>query len=223
MKPGKVMKILNISRQTLANYRNSGLLKVDNVVNGRYYYNDESVYAMMSKNARNSVMYCRVSTSSQKSSLATQEEKIRNFCLTNGVVLNKKYEDVSSGMNLERKGFAELLEDIFTYKIDTVFITNRDRLTILSFPTLQEIFLRFGTKIVAIDDLQENLSEEKELLTDIISLVHTFSTRMYSKRRKKKLDLIELYDKDAIAALRDSGRHISELLYEQLLKLIENQ
>lgn len=29
--------------------------------------------------------------------------------------------------------------------------------------------------------------------------------------------------KDAIAALRDSGRHISELLYEQLLKLIENQ
>ena len=191
MKPGKVMKILNISRQTLANYRNSGLLKVDNVVNGRYYYNDESVYAMMSKNARNSVMYCRVSTSSQKSSLATQEEKIRNFCLTNGVVLNKKYEDVSSGMNLERKGFAELLEDIFTYKIDTVFITNRDRLTILSFPTLQEIFLRFGTKIVAIDDLQENLSEEKELLTDIISLVHTFSTRMYSKRRKKKLDLIE--------------------------------
>lgn len=191
MKPGKVMKILNISRQTLANYRNSGLLKVDNVVNGRYYYNDESVYAMMSKNARNSVMYCRVSTSSQKSSLATQEEKIRNFCLTNGVVLNKKYEDVSSGMNLERKGFAELLEDIFTYKIDTVFITNRDRLTRLSFPTLQEIFLRFGTKIVAIDDLQENLSEEKELLTDIISLVHTFSMRMYSKRRKKKLDLIE--------------------------------
>lgn len=191
MKPGKVMKILNISRQTLANYRNSGLLKVDNVVNGRYYYNDESVYAMMSKNARNSVMYCRVSTSSQKSSLATQEEKIRNFCLTNGVVLNKKYEDVSSGMNLERKGFAELLEDIFTYKIDTVFITNRDRLTRLSFPTLQEIFLRFGTKIVAIDDLQENLSEEKELLTDIISLMHTFSMRMYSKRRKKKLDLIE--------------------------------
>ena len=191
MKPGKVMKILNISRQTLANYRNSGLLKVDNVVNGRYYYNDESVYAMMSKNARNSVMYCRVSTSSQKSSLATQEEKIRNFCLTNGVVLNKKYEDVSSGMNLERKGFAELLEDIFTYKIDTVFITNRDRLTRLSFSTLQEIFLRFGTKIVAIDDLQENLSEEKELLTDIISLVHTFSMRMYSKRRKKKLDLIE--------------------------------
>ena len=36
-----------------------------------------------------------------------------------------------------------------------------------------------------------NDSEEKEIFEDIISMLHCFAMRMYSKRRKNKLKLIE--------------------------------
>lgn len=75
------------------------------------------------------------------------------------------------------------------YKIDTVYITNKDRLTRLSYKMLETIFMKYGTKIVPIFDTDYD-NDEKEILCDIISLIHCFAMRNYSKRRKKKLSLI---------------------------------
>lgn len=40
------------------------------------------------------------------------------------------------------------------------------------------------------DNLEMDDNEEKEIFSDIISLLHCFSMRLYSKRRKTKLNLI---------------------------------
>lgn len=55
------------------------------------------------------------------------------------------YSEIASGLDFDRTEFSLLLDDIFNYKIDTVFISNKDRLTRLSFNTLVNIFKKFDT------------------------------------------------------------------------------
>ena len=55
----------------------------------------------------------------------------------------------------------------------------------------KELFSYFSCEIVVLNDIKEiNDSEEKEIFEDIISMLHCFVMRMYSKRRKNKLKLI---------------------------------
>ena len=49
MKANEVMKILSISRRTLTRYVKQGLIKIDYEINGRYCYNEESVYSLIHK------------------------------------------------------------------------------------------------------------------------------------------------------------------------------
>lgn len=63
-------------------------------------------------------------------------------------------------MTLNRNELNDLFLEVFLYKflykIDTVYVTNKDRLTRLSFKTIEEMFSKFGTKIVAIESLKES-------------------------------------------------------------------
>lgn len=56
----------------------------------------------------------------------------------------------------------------------------------------KELFEYFNCKLVVInEDQQATENEEKEIFEDIISLIHCFAMKMYSKRRKNKLKMIE--------------------------------
>ena len=45
--------------------------------------------------------------------------------------------------------------------------------------------------LVLNEDKEKTENEEKEIFEDIISLIHCFAMKMYSKRRKNKLKMIE--------------------------------
>ena len=47
LKAKDVMRVLNISRQTLSNYVKQGLIKIDARINGKYRYNRKSVYDLL--------------------------------------------------------------------------------------------------------------------------------------------------------------------------------
>ena len=56
----------------------------------------------------------------------------------------------------------------------------------------KELFSYFNCEIVVLNDIKEiNDSEEKEIFEDIISMLHCFAMRMYSKHRKNKLKLLK--------------------------------
>ena len=74
------------------------------------------------------------------------------------------------------------------HKIEAIIITHKDRLTRLSFDMWRELFNEFGCKVIVINEEED---DDKGIFEDIISILHCFSMRMYSKRRKKKLELIE--------------------------------
>ena len=190
MKASEVIAILNISRPTLCNYVKKGKIKVKVTHNGRFEYDPNSVYKLVSNKEKINVIYTRVSTYKQKSQLNNQIDKITNYCTVNNIPIGSIYKDISSGMSLDRKDFTILLNEVLKYHVDTVFITNKDRLCRTSFKTIEELFSKYGTKICTIND-NFNKIEEEELLEDIISILHTFSMKTYSNRRKNKFKLIQ--------------------------------
>lgn len=158
--------------------------------NGRYEYDPDSVYKLITNKQKINVIYARVSTNKQKSQLQNQINKLTNYTTNNNILIGNIYKDISTGMSLNRKEFNLLLDEVLKYKIDTIFITNHDRLCRTSFKTIQDLFTKYGTSIVSIND-NFNRTEEEELLEELIAILHTFSMKTYSKRRKNKFDLIK--------------------------------
>jgi len=192
MKAKEVLKILKVTRQTLTKYVREGKLVVTQLPNGYYEYDDDSVFKLAHiAIERTSVVYARVSTQKQKKDLENQIKVITEFANSNGYKVDKVYSDIASGLNYDRKAFSELLNEVLERRVKNVFIKDKDRLTRVSFDLWKGLFNQFNCNLIVVNEPQESESEEKEIFTDIISLLHCFAMRMYSARRRKKISLIE--------------------------------
>jgi len=189
MKAKDVLKLLNISRSTLYNYTKNGVIKVTELDNGYYDYDENSVMSIMKKDHRMNVIYSRVSTQKQKNDLVRQTNELIKYCNINNIIVDKTMSEISSGLDLDRIEFNKLFSMVIEYKIKNIYITNKDRLTRLSFKTLKQVFGKFHTKIIIVNDTPHQ-SNDAEIFEELISLIHIYSTTMYSKRRKEKIDII---------------------------------
>ena len=188
MKSKDVLKLLGISRVTLTSYVKSGKLKATLLDNGYYDYDEKSVFSILKKDVRVNVLYCRVSTPKQKTYLTTQVDSLSSYCSSNNIVFSKIFKDISSGTDLDRSQLSLLIDDVLAYKINTIYVTHKDRLTRLSFKTLEQLFSKFGTKIVPVLDSPQDY--EADLFDDLLNILHHFSTKIYSKRNKDKFNLL---------------------------------
>lgn len=85
-----------------------------------------------------------------------------------------------------------MLEDVLNYRINSIYITYKDRFSRISFDMFERLFLEYNCKIIVINKTESIAEEdEKEIFSDIISMIHYFAMRMYSRRRKKKMELIK--------------------------------
>jgi predicted site-specific integrase-resolvase len=190
MRAKEVLKILRIARSTLAKYVKEGKIRVKVLPNGRYDYYDEDVWRLAGscREERLNVIYARVSTAKQRGDLERQVKLLENYCIQNGVKIDKVFKDIGSGIELEkRKEFMKLFELIKDYRVNTVFITYRDRLSRIGFNFLEKVFESYGTKIVVVNEskFDDEKLAEKEIFKELISIIHSFAMRLYSNRRKK--------------------------------------
>ena len=189
MKANKVLKILQVTRPTLVSYVKSGKIKATRLTNGYWDYDDDSVYELVGlKDQRKVVVYSRVSTNDQKKSLESQIEANIKWANKNGYKIDDVYQDIASGMNFDRNDFKKMIMNVMKRKIKTIIISHKDRFSRISFDAWNEICKEFDCNIVVINNVE---NEEKEIFQDIISLIHCFAMKMYSKRKRKKLELIE--------------------------------
>ena len=192
MKTKQVLEILKVTRSTLTRYVKNGVIKVTTKGNGRYDYDDNSVYSFLNKDIkRKVVLYARVSTSKQKNDLVNQIDLLKNYCFSNGIQINSIYKDIASGISFEkRKEFFEMLDNIIQGKIDTVIISYKDRLSRVGFELFSHLFSKFGTKIIVISEVGSQKLDSQEIFEEIVSLLHSYSMKLYSSRRKKKIQEI---------------------------------
>lgn len=188
MKSKTVLKLLKISRPTLTAYVKCGKVKVTLQPNGFYDYDADSVYKLIGIENRDVVIYGRVSTSKQKDSLENQINSLIAYSNSNGYNVTKIYKDIASGLHFDRKEFKTLLMDVINHKVSTVIISHRDRLTRISFDMWKELFEEFNCNIIVMNEIED---DDKGIFADIISLLHCFAMKMYSKRRKRKVEIIK--------------------------------
>jgi len=189
MKASEVLKILRITRPTLSKYVKEGIIKITVLPNGRYDYDSESVYAFLNKDVqRKAVIYARVSTSKQKKDLQNQVDLLKNYAIMNGFQIGAVYQDVASGISFEkRKEFFEMLDSIICGQIATVLITYKDRLSRVGFELFSHLFAKFGCEIVVTSEVGSAKLDSAEIEKDIVSLLHCYSMKLYSARKRKKI------------------------------------
>lgn len=189
-----VLRILQITRPTLTKYVKEGKLKVTIKGNGRYDYDADSVYKMLNKDIeRKTYLYARVSTSKQKKDLENQVQLLKNFCFQNGYAINGIYQDVASGISFEkREQFFDMLDDILAGKVNKVIITYKDRLSRVGFELFTYLFQKYGCEIIVISEVGSEKLDSQEIFEEIISLLHCYSMKLYSRRKVKRIkEIIE--------------------------------
>ena len=194
MKSKEVLKLLKVTRATLTSYIKSGKITGTKLENGYYDYNEESIYNFLNKQYpfinRVNIIYARVSTYKQKNDLNNQVSQLIEYCLNNNIQYDKVYQEIASGINFDRNNFSQIVKLVINNKINNIYITYKDRISRLSFITLEKMFKQFGTNIIVINNTINN-TEEDDLFEELINIIHLFSTKIYSKRHKKILNNIK--------------------------------
>lgn len=185
MKAREVLNILHVTHRTLSSYVKTGKIHPYKVNSHHYEYDPKEVYALVGKGkARYNLTYSRVSLPKQKNDLTMQTKRLYDFATANGYTIHEQIEDVKSGMAFnERKGFVKLLSKVMNNEVEYLIIENKDRLARFGFDLIKTIFEKCGTTIIVLSD-DDNRTYEQELTDDLISIIHYYSMKSYSHRRK---------------------------------------
>ena len=188
MKAKEVLELLQITRPTLTKYVKEGLIEVTTLPNGRYDYSKESVYKIFNKGIkRKTYIYARVSTTKQKKDLENQIDMLKQFCFSNGYEVSKVYSDIDSGISFEkRKDFFKMLDDMISGKVERVIISYKDRLPRVGYELFYYLFKKYNCEIIVMSEVGSKKLDSEEIFEEIISLLHCYSMRLYSKRKAQK-------------------------------------
>ena len=191
VKAKEVLNLLQISRKTLHVYAHNGRIRYTVMPNSMYDYSEEDVYKILNKGVkRKTVLYARVSTSKQKNDLQNQIDQMKQWCFMNGLTINAIYSDIASGISFEkRKGFFEMLDEIMNNKVEKVVVTYKDRLSRVGFELFSHLFRKFRTEIVVISEVGSTKLDSEEIFGEIVSMLHCYSMKMYSKRRNHSIEV----------------------------------
>ena len=138
--------------------------------------------------SRKTYIYARVSTAKQKKDLENQINLLKQFCFTNGYVISGVFSDIASGISFEkRKDFFEMLDDIIANKVERVVITYKDRLSRVGFDLFYYLFKKYNCEIVIMSEVGSEKLDSEEIFEEIISLLHCYSMKLYSKRKVQKI------------------------------------
>lgn len=186
IKPKEMAKRLGITVQTLQNWDNNGKLKAYRTPTNRRYYTEDqyqTYIGLQNNTKRLNVLYARVSTYGQKDDLQNQLVFIRQYANAKGIIINQEFTDIGSGLNYKRKKWNQLLNMVMQDKINQIFVTYQDRFIRFGFDWFDNLCKQHGTKIIVINN--PHTSPDQELVSDLISIIHVFSCRLYGLRKYK--------------------------------------
>ena len=182
-------KYFQISGQTLKLWKDQNKIKYKQFSPHKILYDIDSktnniILQTDNIDTRKNVIYARVSCTNQKQSLDNQIELIKSNILSNGIKVDDIYFEIASGLNENRKELSRLIRDVDNNQIKNIYITYKDRLTRFGFNYFKNMFANHNTNIIILDNKEDTNKDYKfELVEDLISIIHHYSTKLYSNRR----------------------------------------
>ena len=182
-------RMVGRSVATLQRWDRDGILKAHRTHTNRRYYTHDDYLAVIGQQPKDpkTVAYIRVSSASQKQDLANQRKAVEQFCLASGRVVADYLDDIGSGLNYKRKNFLHLMEQVEHGEVSEIVVAHKDRLVRFGFEFFEKFCADHGCKIVIMN--AESLSPEEEMVKDMLTIVHCFSSRLYGLRRYKARDI----------------------------------
>jgi len=184
MKANEVMKKYDICRTTLCRWVKEGKIKYILTPSGRYDYIDKIESSV--NHEKKTIIYSRCSTTGQKDNLERQIERLKSFASANGLIVNHVYSEIASALNYNRKEYRKLYKEIVSNNIGTIIIEYKDRLLRVGFADFEELCKLFNVKLIVIDDTIDK-TKHQEIVEDMIAIIHHFSSKIYSNRKRKKI------------------------------------
>lgn len=175
------------SPSTVRRWDRDGTLPAKRTASGERYYDESDIKKALGIPISNKkvVVYCRVSSANQKDDLASQIKAMEQFCLGAGIAVDEWIEEIGSGMNFKRKKFLDLMTRIGTSEVQRLIIAHKDRLSRFGFDYFEHYATSNGCEIVVAN--QQSLSPEQEMVEDLLTIIHSFSSRLYGLRKYKKI------------------------------------
>ena len=194
-KTGELAKMIGKQTRTVQSYCIKGYINSIIIPSGkRIISRDEVIKYLRSSNLlyeddnKIDLIYARVSTNEQKN--RGDLDRQINYIIREIIAKNPKnlkvFSEVGSGLNDNRTELKKLLDMVMNDEVDRIFILYKDRLTRFGFNYLEQICNKFGTKIIVISEEIQEKSIQEELAEDIISIIHSFSSKLYGMRNKIK-------------------------------------
>jgi putative resolvase len=174
--PRKACEYLNVSEKTLRNWDRDGLIITIRTPKNQRRYDIDSVLG--SQNTRVTALYARVSSAKQKEDLQRQIDFLQEK-----YPKGKLYKDIGGGLNFKRKGLLSLLEQVMSGNIESIVVGHQDRLARFGVDLIRWFCEQKDCQLVVLS--RTELSPERELVEDILSIIHCFSCRLYGLRKYK--------------------------------------
>ena len=131
------------------------------------------------------VIYIRVSSTSQKDDLKNQIEFLKQFTNAKGWIVENVLTDIGSGLNFKRKNWNSILKRVQSGEISKVIVAHKDRFLRFGFEWFENFLQNYECELIVVNN--ETLSPQEKLVQDLISIIHTFSCRIYGLRKYKKV------------------------------------
>jgi len=116
--------------------------------------------------------------------LQNQRAALESYAVSKHVIVDEWIMEIGGGLNFGRKRFLALVDAIVAGEVERLLIAHRDRLARFGFALLKHLCETHGTELVVMN--AETLSPEQELVQDLMSIVHCFSSRLYDLRNYRK-------------------------------------
>ena len=124
-------------------------------------------------------LYARVSSADQKSDLARQVQRLRDYAAACGYQVAKEVTEIASGLNDSRPKFLKLLADP---TIGTIIVEHRDRSTRFGWTYITTLMEAQGRPMEAVfpDETKD------DLVNDFVSIITSMAARIYGRRGSKR-------------------------------------
>jgi len=195
---GKLSKELGVTPDCIRKWEKKGKISSIKTSGKHRRFDLDKVLSQLNdkdlkKVKKSTLIYARVSTKADKDNLERQIIRLENYSAANGW----QYEvisDIGSGLNFNKKGLKDLIHKIESNKYDRLLLNYKDRLLRFGSEIIFEICKLHDVEVIILNQ-QQSKSFEEELVDDIITIIHVFSSRLYGSRSHKNKKVIELTDK----------------------------
>lgn len=174
MKLSEYAKKNSVSYKTAWKWFKDGLIPNSRQLKTGTIIVDENVEA---EKEEYTIVYARVSSSENKSTLESQAKRLVDFCCAKGWKINEVVKETGSGLNDSRKKLMKIFKD---KKATRIVVEHKDRLTRFGFNYLKELF---DGEIFVVNEADDS---KQDLIQDFISVITSFCARIYGQRRSKR-------------------------------------